>query len=138
MLNSWKKRNLTPLGKIVVIKSFVISNFTHLFTSIPSPTKHTYLELSKLIYSFIWDNKPHKISKHQLTNDYEHRGLKMINLENHMLSQKLSWIKRMLNSSDAPWTKLCTKTIDSEKLYTLGPMWSEQLVKKFPILSGRK
>ena len=54
----------------------------------------------------------------------------MINLENHMLSQKLSWIKRLLNSSHAPWTKLCTKSIDPEKLYTLGPMWSEQLVKR--------
>ena len=39
ILNSWKGRILTPLGKITVIKTFVLSQFIHLFTSLPSPTK---------------------------------------------------------------------------------------------------
>ena len=130
ILNTWRKRHLTPLGKITVIKSFVISSFSHLFSSIPSPTKQSLLELSQLMYSFIWNNKPNKISKNQLTNDYIHGGLKMINLENYILSQKLAWIKRLFLFKDAPWVHLFSKIADHERLYLLGPMWSESLAQQ--------
>ena len=30
-INHWKRRYLTPMGKITVIKTFIISKFTHLF-----------------------------------------------------------------------------------------------------------
>ena len=31
LLNTWSRRNITPLGKITVIKTMVISEITHLF-----------------------------------------------------------------------------------------------------------
>ena len=31
LLNSWSRRNITPFGKIAVIKTLVISEVTHLF-----------------------------------------------------------------------------------------------------------
>ena len=36
-LTFWSKQNLTPFGKIMVIKTFVLSKFNHLFMTIPSP-----------------------------------------------------------------------------------------------------
>ena len=63
ILNRWNRRNLTPLGKITVIKTFIISSLNHLFSSIPSPGPHVITQIEKLLYSFIWNNKPHKISK---------------------------------------------------------------------------
>ena len=36
-LNIWKKRFLTPLGKITVIKTLILSKLNHLFMSIPNP-----------------------------------------------------------------------------------------------------
>ena len=35
-LNSWKFRCLTPIGKITVIKSLILSKFTHLFGTLPA------------------------------------------------------------------------------------------------------
>ena len=35
----WGKRALTPLGKITIIKTFLISAFNHLFLSLPNPHK---------------------------------------------------------------------------------------------------
>ena len=36
-INYWNRRNLTPLGKITVIKSLLLSNLDHLFNSHPKP-----------------------------------------------------------------------------------------------------
>ena len=38
-LKSWRARGLTPLGKIVVIKSLMLSKITHLFLSLPNPSE---------------------------------------------------------------------------------------------------
>ena len=37
LLNAWSRRNITPFGKITVIKTLVISKITHLFMNLPDP-----------------------------------------------------------------------------------------------------
>ena len=128
-LNQWRRRNLTPIGKIAVIKTFVLSRLIHKLSSIPSPTDRAIKNLNCLFYSFIWDDKPHKISKKQITNCYIKGGLQMINLDNFIMAQKLVWIKR-LSTSEAPWTNLLSASVSVKRLYTLGPMWSKILSEK--------
>ena len=36
IIKNWNTRHLTPLGKITVIKTFIVSKFTHLFLTIPT------------------------------------------------------------------------------------------------------
>ena len=48
------------------------------------------------MFNFIWDGKPDKIKRDILIQDYEQGGLKMIDIENFILSLKVSWIKRLL------------------------------------------
>ena len=35
--NTWSKRNITPFGKITVIKTMVISKITHFLMNLPDP-----------------------------------------------------------------------------------------------------
>ena len=42
ILSQWSRHSLTPLGKITVLKTLILSNFIHLFTTLPSPPE-TYL-----------------------------------------------------------------------------------------------
>ena len=35
ILYQWKQRRLTPLGKITVVKTFILSSFNHIFSSLP-------------------------------------------------------------------------------------------------------
>ena len=49
LLNSWKKRILTPIGKIAVSKSLIISQLNHLFMSLPNPNENFIKELNKLL-----------------------------------------------------------------------------------------
>ena len=43
VLNAWSRRNLTPFGRITVIKSIVISKITHLLMNLPDP-EESFLE----------------------------------------------------------------------------------------------
>ena len=55
LLNAWSKRHLTPLGKIAVIKSLVVSKITYLTMNIPDPTEGFIQELEKMLFDFLWN-----------------------------------------------------------------------------------
>ena len=42
ILKQWNKRSLSPIGKITVIKTFVIPILNLLFTSLPNPDVKKY------------------------------------------------------------------------------------------------
>ena len=53
----------------------------HLFLAIPGPDKNMIHQLTSKIYSFIWDDKPDKLKRDLISQDYCWGGLKMINLK---------------------------------------------------------
>ena len=84
-LNVWKKRFRTPLGKITVIKTLILSKLNHLFMSIPNPNQSVTNKLQSTFYKFLWDGKPDKISRKQLCSDYMRGGLCMIDLQKFII-----------------------------------------------------
>ena len=62
-LNNWKKRNFTPIGKIVILKTLILSKFIHLFSILPNPPNEFIQKLEKLFYDYLWDGKPKKNAK---------------------------------------------------------------------------
>ena len=119
MLARWKKRYLTPIGKIKVIKTLVLSKFTHLFISLPRPNQKV---MNSLLFKFIWDDKPDKISREQLTKNYSLGGLNMIALDQFITALKVTWLRRLSTNKEPPWAKLLERnTISIKKLLLLGP-----------------
>ena len=55
LITYWKKRNLTVLGRICVVKTLLISKLVHLFTSIPSPNAETITNLETILFNYIWN-----------------------------------------------------------------------------------
>ena len=51
LINNWKKRMLSPLGQITVIKTFILSQFIHLLTILPSPSRD-FLKNNK--FNVLW------------------------------------------------------------------------------------
>ena len=78
---TWKKRYLTPVGKITIIKTFLLSKLNHLFITLTSPDKHFFKNINTLLYKYIWDDKPDKIKRNLINQSYSNGGLKMIDLE---------------------------------------------------------
>jgi hypothetical protein len=53
----WSKRILTPIGKIVVIKSIVLAKIINLFITLPNPPIETIKALQTLLFRFLCNDK---------------------------------------------------------------------------------
>ena len=104
-VNRWKKRNISPIGKITVIKSLLVPKLIHLFTVLPKPNLKWIKELESIFYKFIWQNKPEKISRKLLTQNYSNGGFRMVNISHFIKSLKVTWLRRLL-SSECTWKKV--------------------------------
>ena len=129
MIPHWGKRYLTPLGKITVIKTFILSKFTHLFSTLPNPSLEKLQDLKNLIFSFLWDNKPDKIKRKTLYQSYSAGGLQLTDLEAFIASLKITWIRRLVGAIHKPWAILFESTITSKNnLIDLGTQYLKKII----------
>ena len=100
ILNTWSNRNLTLMGKIVVVNSLVNSLFTHKFVALPTPPEKFFDMYKKKILKFIWNDKPHKVSYRKLVQDYAKLGLRLVDLQTKDLAMKASWVNKFANREE--------------------------------------
>ena len=62
LLNIWTSRNLSLKGKVIIIKTMVLPQVTHLFCTCFCP-KQILDQVDKIIFNFLWNKKPHKIKR---------------------------------------------------------------------------
>ena len=99
-IRHWSNRNLTPLGRITVIKSILISKIVHILTSLPNPSKVMMKRLHTILYNFLWKGKPDPIKRIVSRQNYQNGGIKMIDLDNFIKAIKLTWIRRLLKNQN--------------------------------------
>ena len=97
-LKQWQHRKLTLMGKVTVVKNFALPKLIFALSSLLNPPKSTIDRIKKIMYSFIWDGKQDKIKRSTLIQNYEKEGIKMINIEKFIMSLKVTWIKKILDS----------------------------------------
>ena len=81
LINIWEKRYLTPIGKVTVVKTFILAKLNHLFLGLPNPTPQLLKKIEDLCYKFLWSNKPDKINRNIVTLDGQSGGLNMVNIK---------------------------------------------------------
>jgi hypothetical protein len=99
LLFFWSKRQLTPFGKIIVLKTLAVSKLTYLFVNLPDPNEVFLKELDNIFYRFLWNSKQCKVSKACICQPYENGGLRMLNVFAFLSSMKLSWLRRLSSLS---------------------------------------
>ena len=115
----------------MVIKTFILSKFNHLFMTVPSPDNYFIKQLNSSLFAFLWDNKPDKIKWEYVTQDYINGGLRMVNTECFIQSSKLTWMNRLFKSEPQPWLQLFEKTISPiSKLALYGSTWYDIIINK--------
>ena len=117
LIQSWSCRNVTPLGRITVCKSLILSKITHILISLPSPSKEKLKELEKLCIDFIWKNKRHEVSKEILYRDLKDGGLNMINIKEFDSTLKMTWIRRLIKE-EPDWMEFAEYYKIDRLLYT--------------------
>ena len=63
LLLQWKRRNITPFGKITVIKTLALSKINHLLLSLPSPPDRVLKNLEFIFFDFIWNGSRDKLKR---------------------------------------------------------------------------
>ena len=91
----WKWRGLTLLGRIQIVKSFIIPKVLSKAALI-AVTEDLIKEINSLIYRFIWKGNG-KIKRAALINDIEDGGLKMLDIHLTILAQRVMVLKRFAN-----------------------------------------
>ena len=111
LLGGWNKRRLTPIGKITVIKTLAVSKLNHIIMTCPiGGWGGKYIkQLENKFYEFLWNNKPDKVKRINITQKYQKGGLKMINLEYFVKAMKCTWIRRLLQTPNSQWATLFQK-----------------------------
>lgn len=119
IFNSWSRRNLTPFGKITVIKTLALSKLTYLFLNLPDPDDDFLGALQRMLFSFIWNGKNDRIKRTTMYQPYEEGGFKMVNVKDFLSGLKITALKKILHD-DGKITKI---------LFTLCPSVKNVMVR---------
>ena len=105
-LVKWKKWKLSIIGKITVLKTFAFPKLVYPLTVLSNPDGDTIRRIKNTMFSFLWDDKPDKISRNRIIQDYKSGGLKMLDIESFIIALKASWVKRIKLQSEARWVQI--------------------------------
>ena len=67
-------------GKVTIINSLFLSQLIYRFTVLPTPSKSIIDKIDKILFNYLWENRPHKIAKDVVSNEYQSGGIKMPNI----------------------------------------------------------
>ncbi len=109
-LNSWKKRDLTLMGKILIIKTLAISQIVYSAINTPTPPG-IIKQIDSTIFAFLWGERD-RIKRKVLYAPIEQGGLNMLDVASQMEALKASWINRLiLDNGLANWSLFGNKCI---------------------------
>ena len=103
-LKSWSTRQLTVLGKILIVKTFGISQIIYLMQSMSLSDSH-FKKLNHLLFKFIWNRHflaakaPERISREIMNKSIKLGGLGMLNIAELDASLKLKALGRLFESN---------------------------------------
>ena len=128
LIKEWSKRDLSIQGKIVVVKTFLVSQFTYVMQSIGLP--HDVLQIiNTYLYKFIWQKKYsnkkafEKVKRKIMEADYNEGGLNMINMFDLQKYFYLQWAGKLAGSTHEqnwdiiPWWHLGKLTKQANIFY---------------------
>ena len=103
-LKQWQHKKISLLGKITVIKSLALPKLIYPLTILKTPSAEQIKHIKNSMYNFLWNNKPDKIKRKQLIQNYQNGGLRMLDIDLFINSLKCSWIKRLFeNKNKGQW-----------------------------------
>ena len=137
LLNCWIYRNVTPYGKIVIIKTLALSKLSHTALVIPSLSNKRVKEIETLFFKFLWGNKPDKVSRECVKIKEKQGGMGLIDIKDFWMAFKFSWIRRLIKT-DAFWphilelniSQIINEEICIHDILTFGAVKFSTLAKK--------
>ena len=98
-LAAWRSRKLSLFGRCLISKTLGLSQIVYSASMLDIPNKYVSV-IQSLLFQFLWKNKPDKIKRQVLYQDYCDGGLRVTNVEIMFKSLRLAWIQRLLQNND--------------------------------------
>ena len=105
----WLKRQLTPLGRVAVLKSLILSKLVHLWLLLPNPPDNIINAIQKTIFQFVWNSKNDRISRKVSVKNVNDGGIGIPDVRKYMNALKLTWIRKLC-SRNVKWKYFLTGT----------------------------
>ena len=113
---NWSRRSLSTLGKILITKTFGISQIIYLMQTLALSNEH-YKKINAIAYKFIWNRHylaakaPERIKREIVTKPICNGGFGMLDVSELDESLKIKALSRMLNSNH-PFLKILQSKLD--------------------------
>lgn len=130
LFGCWSKRVLSPIGKLVVIKTLALSKLNHLILGIPNPSIEKINLIQTMFFKFLWNNSNDKVKRNVITQDYKFGGLKMVDLKMFMYSLKATWLRRLANMNNKFSNMVEFTCRPMKDLYKYGNDYIKQQMKR--------
>jgi hypothetical protein len=122
LINIWMKRTITPLGKVAVLKSLILSKLIYLWIMLPNPPQEIVKKLQTMCYEFVWDRKVDKVKRNVATHNIEHGGLGIPKIDVYIKSLKITWLKKCCNPNySSKWKTILLNEIPVDTINMYGP-----------------
>jgi exonuclease III len=111
LVKVWDKRDLSIMGKIQVVKTFLLSQFIYVMQAVGLPDS-VLVTITRIIYKFLWKRKMsnkrafEKVKRTVLCKDFKDGGLKAIDCFDMQQSFYLSCVTKLNNTESDNWTSI--------------------------------
>ena len=108
-IQDWSKRDLSIHGKILITKTFLMSQLTYIMQSIGIP-ESVLKKINTLLYKFVWQRKYsnrrafEKVKRKVMESDYDKGGLNMVNMMDTQHSAYLQWAGKLFSTTEENWS----------------------------------
>ena len=120
IIKQWQHRRLSLTGRIMIAKIILLPQITQILASLPDPSSASMKEISKILFSFVWDSKRNPIKRLRLCQSLSDNGLEMIDMESFVKSLKLKWIGRLHCGKPSTWGELVPSLIKRKYIWNYG------------------
>ena len=103
-LRIWRWRDLTIIGRIQIVKTFIIPIFLYR-ASLILVNREFVKDVNKIIFDFIWKGND-KIKRSALIGDIEDGGLKAPHLDSIIETQRILCCKKLSSDQPSNWKKI--------------------------------
>ena len=126
------KRVITPLGRIAIIKSLLISKLNYLFFTLPNPPGVFLKYLNQILFKCVWSNKPDRIKRSVACRPVSEGGRGMVDIYAYVKALKLMWIRKTIDPMQIfKWKNLLFSVYpDCNNIANLGNSYPVILMKR--------
>ena len=96
----WSRRNLTLMGKILIINTLMSSLYVYKMMVLANLTKHQISAIYQCFKNFMWNGKCSKIKLELLQMPKDYGGLKMVDIDIKQNAIKINWVPKICNRGD--------------------------------------